>query len=258
MAARTDPEPLYDGEDPQAREIPRNAGFAYELDVYQKLRDNQFDVDRPAGADSAKADIEVRLPQNGGKVTKFELKEKISADFAQMNFDWDSTKGFYLDKTKKSAQKDAAKVMIGIAEDRNILDIANQHWNQPAVVPGKFITSNDRASKVRAWTLDKNRFPDKKFDNGTAARLVENYYNSKDTYYIQIKGKGLYHMGSDPENFGTPSFRQSVGTSYIRIRLKTNSSSKPAWSFLMALKIGSVTRSNINLDGDLNFLLQAV
>tara|TARA_B100001113_G_scaffold331215_1_gene307381 strand:- start:1077 stop:1853 length:777 start_codon:yes stop_codon:yes gene_type:complete len=258
MAARTDPEPLYDGEEPQLTEIPRNAGFAYELDVYRKLRDAQFNVDPPAGADSAKADIEVKLDNNYGKITKFELKEKLSADFAQMNFDWDSTKGFYIDKNKKSAKKDAAKVMIGIAEDRNILDVANTHWDQPAQVPGKFVTSNDRASKLRAWNLDKARFPDKKFDNGVAARLVEKYYNSKDTYYIQIKGNGLYHMGSDPENFGTPSFRTNVATSYIRIRLKTNSASKPAWSFLMALKIGSVTRSNIDLDGDLSFLRQAV
>ncbi len=255
MPKKIDPEPLYDGEDPMAVPIKMNAGFRYEWDTYTRLSGMGYDVDRPAGADSAKADLEIRLPQNNS-ATKFELKEKLSADFAQMNFDWDSSKGFYLDKTKKSAQKDAAKVMIGIAESRGVIDEANSHWDQPNVVPGKFICKSDKESKKRAWTLDKKRFPDKKFDQGVAAALVEKYYNTKNTYYIQIKGKGLYHMGSDPEGFGTPSFKASVGTSHIRIRLKTNSSSTPAWSFLMALKIGSVKNSNVDLDGDVNFLLR--
>ena len=76
------------------------------------------------------------------------------------------------------------------------------------------------------------------------------------TYYIQVKGYGLYYMGRDIENFGVPQFSKSVGVSNIRIRLKTNSSSQERWSFLMALKIGRLRKSSFDLDKDPSFMLK--
>ena len=76
--------------------------------LIKSLRNQGFTVSDPAGADSAKADLELT---SGFKTIKFELKEKLSADFSQMNFDFDTTrKQFYIDKTKPSAQKDAAQL----------------------------------------------------------------------------------------------------------------------------------------------------
>ena len=253
---KTDTEPLTDGEGISAAPIGTgNAGFIYERDVILALRNSGFTVSDPAGADSAKADLELT---SGFKTIKFELKEKLSADFAQMNFDFDTTsKQFFIDKTKTTAKKEAAQTMIGIAEEFDIIRQANEHWNPKKNMPAKFVVKSSApfADRDKARKLDIKRFPDKFLAKGVeAAQQVEKYYNSKDTYYIQIKGRGLYYMGKDPEGYGCPRFSNSVTDSSIRIRIKTNSASKARWSFLMALKINGLRASNRDLDLDSSFL----
>jgi len=57
---KTDTEPLTDGEGISAASIGTgNAGFIYERDVILALRNSGFSVSDPAGADSAKADLEL-------------------------------------------------------------------------------------------------------------------------------------------------------------------------------------------------------
>ena len=256
MPKKVDTEPLYDGEGVGAVPIGKsNKGFLYEVSLIKSLRDQGFTVSDPAGADSAKADLELT---KGAKTIKFELKEKLSADFSQMNFDFDTTRReFYIDKTKPSAQKDAAKVMIGIAEQYSIIPKANAHWKPKKNMPAKFTLKPNSTLKERmvGYNLDQKRFKDKYLGQGFGpAQEVEKYYNAKDTYYIQIKGKGLYYMGKDPEKYGCPRFSESCANSNIRIRVKTNEESKGTWSFLMALKIASLRPSPMDLDKDASFL----
>ena len=255
MARKKDNEPLLDGEGNAASPLLANAGFQYEFDVIRSLRDKGFDVSDPAGADNTKADLELK---KASSIVKFELKEKLSADFAQMNFDFDTTsKQFFIDKTKTTAKKEAAQTMIGIAEEFDIIRQANEHWNPKKNMPAKFVVKSSApfADRDKARKLDIKRFPDKFLAKGIeAAQQVEKYYNSKDTYYIQIKGRGLYYMGKDPEGYGCPRFSNSVTDSSIRIRIKTNSASKARWSFLMALKINGLRASNRDLDLDSSFL----
>ena len=256
MALKIDTEPLLDGEGAGAAELGKtNAGFLYEINLIKSLRNQGFDVSDPAGADSAKADLELT---SGFKTVKFELKEKLSADFAQMNFDFDTTtKEFFIDKTKTTAKKEAAQTMIGIAEEFDIIRQANDHWNPKKYMPAKFVVKSSApfVDRDKARKLDLKRFPDKFLAKGVeAAQQVEKYYNSKDTYYIQVKGRGLYYMGKDPEGYGCPRFANSVTDSSIRIRIKTNSASKARWSFLMALKINGLRASNRDLDLDSSFL----
>ena len=256
MPKKIDTEPLLDGEGVGAAELGKtNAGFLYEINLIKSLRNQGFDVSDPAGADSAKADLELK---KGTNTIKFELKEKLAADFSQMNFDFDTTrKEFYIDKTKASAKKEAARTMIGIAESFGIIREANAHWKPKKNMPAKFLLSDGAtfAERDKSRKLDLKRFPDKFLGQGYGpAREVEKYYNSKDTYYIQIKGKGLYYMGKDPEKYGCPRFSDSCADSSIRIRIKTNSASKGRWSFLMALKISRLRPSSMNMDGDTAFL----
>ena len=256
MPKKVDTEPLYDGEGIFAKPIGKsNKGFLYEVSLIKSLRNQGFTVSDPAGPDSNKADLELT---KGTNVIKFELKENLGADFSQMNFDFDTTRReFYIDKTKPSAQKDAAKVMIGIAEQYSIIPKANAHWKPKKNMPAKFTLKRNTPLKERkvAYNLDQKRFKDKYLGQGFGpAQEVEKYYNAKDTYYIQIKGKGLYYMGKDPEKYGCPRFSESCADSNIRIRIKTNSASKGAWSFLMALKISRLRPSPINLDKDASFL----
>ena len=259
MAKKIDKEPLTDGDGPSAPEIKKNAGFQYEEDLIRKLREQGFTCGDPAGPDNSKADLEL-TPTYKNQIIKFELKEKLSADFAQMNFDFDtSSMQFTIDKNKASAQKEAAMTMIGIAESFGIVREANAHWKPQKNIPAKFTLSSSAslAQRKAAYTLDQKRFPDKFLSSGTAAaQEVEKYYNSKKTYYIQVKGKGLFYMGRDVEGYGCPRFSSSVSESSIRIRLKPNSKSDARWSFLMALKIKGLGKSTHDLDKDTNFLLK--
>jgi hypothetical protein len=260
MAKVKDDQALLDGDAPVAKPIASNAGFLYEENLIKDLRSKGFTCGDPAGADNAKADLEITLPKNAPKVTKFELKEKLSADFAQLNMDYDTTsKKFYIDERKSSNQKEAAQTMIGIAKGFNIVDQANTWWKPEKNPPQRFVLGNDYSSLAKrkiARKLDLKNFPDKFLVEGKgAAEAVEKYYNSKNTYYIQVKGFGLYYMGRDIENFGVPRFSSMVGKSNIRIRIKTNSASQERWSFLMALKISGLRKSNYDLDKDPSFLL---
>ena len=265
MARKQDNEPLFDG-DPDVDDanhpiLKANAGFQYEIDLIRKLRGEGFKCGDPAGADNAKADLEITFPKDRD-ITKFELKEKLSADFAQLNFDYDtSANKFYIDETKSSNQKEAAQTMIGIAKSFGILREANSHWGPSATnVPAKFTLGSGATvdNKKLAYALDIKRFPDKFLASvgSAAAEQVEKYYNSKNTYYIQIKGKGLYYMGKDIRNLGVPRFSTSCKNSSIRIRIKANSKSKGQYSFLMALKIAGLQASKFDLDKNTSFLIR--
>jgi len=261
MAKVKDDQPLLDGEAVGAKQISNNAGFQYEEDLIAKLRKKGFTCGDPAGADNAKADLEITLPKNAPKVTKFELKEKLSADFAQLNMDFDTTLNkFYIDETKSSNQKEAALTMIGIAKSFNIIQEANNHWKPEKNPPQRFVLGNNYTNLAKrkiGRKLDLKNFSDKFLLEGRSAAIaVETYYNSKNTYYIQVKGFGLYYMGRDVENFGVPRFSNMVGKSNVRIRIKTNSASQERWSFLMALKISGLRKSTHDLDVDPSFLLK--
>jgi len=65
------------------------------------------------------------------------------------------------------------------------------------------------------WEKEAASFRDIYID--AAATTVADFYKQKGTHYIQIEGRGLYHTGSDPCNFGVPLFSC---TTRLRIRCK--------------------------------------
>ena len=84
MTNKIDTEPLYDGEGVNAVPIGKsNKGFEYEVSLIKSLRNQGFTVSDPAGADSAKADLELT---KGAKTIKFELKEKLSENSLTESF----------------------------------------------------------------------------------------------------------------------------------------------------------------------------
>ena len=259
MARIIDDEPLTDGPEqepgdwdsfPTQNVIKPNAGFVYEQEMDARIKKTGRTTKGPAGPDSRRADCEVLIPSADDYI-RIELKEKISADFAQLNLDYDtSQKKFYIDKNKSTSQRDAARVMIGVAERANVINNCNMKWKE---VPAKFSMNNeakrDITARKIAYATDLKAFPNFFLMEGKlAAKEVENYYNSKDTYYIQIKKKGLYFMGTDKYNIGCPSFEGSCNSSNLRVRLKANSKSEGRYSFLIALKISRLTKSTMDLD----------
>lgn len=72
------------------------------------------------------------------------------------------------------------------------------------------------------------------------ANAVANFYKEKGTHYIQIEGKGLYHTGEDPCNFGVPLFSCITR---LRIRCKRHHGSVPG-TVMAALNYNKNTLPN--------------
>lgn len=261
-------------------EKKENAGMAYERDLIAKMKKRNFfsqaggnsggaapgtknTVGAPAGADARAADMRIWFPKNKGIVTNFELKEKFDADFGQLNLQWQENGGnnrFILPpKTEKT--RPSAEIMYKAAKEFNAMLNVNRRWETKTYTPARFTSryANGNVSRRQmCYRADLNDF-----EGGTGFRLgsgsrvaevVEDYYVSKSTYYIQIKGKGLYLMGgADKFNLADPGkpipgFADSCGNSNLRVRIKPNSTSKGIYSFLIALKIGNLARSSYDLD----------
>ena len=76
---------------------------------------------------------------------------------------------------------------------------------------------------------------------------IWDYYNSKNTFYIQVGGFGLYHMGNNPANLPIPPLNVNAK---LRIRTKTGKSF-PFYSyrFTTALLVqGKPMKSTMDLD----------
>ncbi len=80
--------------------------------------------------------------------------------------------------------------------------------------------------------------------------FIHEYYARKRCYYIQIEGKGFYHLLSDPAGLGVPQFQPEVK---VRLRAKTHSS-KPIsnYSFRAVLvgTMSSIYPSDYNIEGN--------
>ena len=248
--------------DPDPTEIQtetQNLGIKYENDVFQQFRDLGYKVDPPAGPDSTKADLQIYLPKSNPSTepVKIELKEKLSADFGQLNLDFDfDVDGFYIDENKKSNQAESAQVLIALNKSFNAIDKINRFWNPmgPGKTPNRFhpdYKTWNLQTRVSKYILDTQKFPSPPSDFISGPQVVdgvEKYYNSKGVYYLQIKNKGLYYMGSNPRNWNCSSLSDKIGGGHIRIRVKPNSKNKDKWSFLMALKLEALGTSDTSLD----------
>jgi hypothetical protein len=90
-----------------------------------------------------------------------------------------------------------------------------------------------------------DHFPDIKKD--IEVEYVEKFYNLKEppVYYIQIEGKGFFFMGKDILGLGVPRLN---GKPYLRARVKTRSSSKNKWGFLVAIKMPYIKNSKYDIE----------
>lgn len=98
-----------------------------------------------------------------------------------------------------------------------------------ALLPGKFVLwegkipsfmKGDRTQET--WNKEAASFRDV-YVTASPTTIAE-FYKKKGTHYIQIEGKGLYHTGTDPCNFGVPLFSCA---SRLRIRCKRHHGSVP-------------------------------
>jgi hypothetical protein len=127
--------------------------------------------------------------------------------------------------------------------------LVNKKWGAKGA-PRKFTVPTPQFKK-KDVDYDYQNFKD--FFVDIPKDSVAKYYNSKKTYYIQIGGYGLYHMGSDPANLGTQEFDLQLK---LRVRLKRGGSLPiNNYRFTTAIQAvkGSLSKTTDDLD-DMNYL----
>lgn len=215
-----------------------NAGFLYEEKVNRNLKrcgiqDKSF---ISAASDSNAPDGIIRYQ---GKDYKLEIKLDLKVDFGQGSLDYDiNTKKWKLG----GAQTPSAQAMRNFLLEIKVPDIVNRVWG-PKGAPRKFSIPLNKFTQQDV-EADYKRFTDTKIPVSKTA--ISKYYASKNTYYIQIGGHGLFYMTKDPAEFKCSKFEPET---ILRIRLKRGGS-YPIYNyrFTTALIVPRLQKSNIDLD----------
>lgn len=211
-----------------------NKGIKYETYINQILKHKKLQerIMKSAGATDKPDGYFVF----NGEYYPLEIKKDLSADFAQVELDWNARNGFSYSTRSKNEK------YILFLEKEDFLSEINKKWNH---TPKKF-TEGQGNGFNRNWDLD--HFPDIRKDIGAKAiRLVEKFYALKPTpiRYMQIGGRGLFYMDSNP--LGLSASRLN-GEGVLRARVKTRSLSRNAWGFLVAIKVRGVIPSVCDIE----------
>jgi len=208
-----------------------NIGIRYEKYINQilKYRSLQSKAFVSAGA----SDYPDGFFWYNGQKYPYEIKKDLSADFAQIELDWNEKEGFFYSKRSKNYE------FISVLENEKFLDEINSKWtNIPRKFTRKNITKDDRH-----WDLD--HFPDIKRNIDTC--LIEQFYNNKKPpiNYIQIGTRGFYYLNNDVAGLGVPRLK---GIGILRARVKTRDSRKNKYGFLVAIKLKKVEPSTHDIE----------
>jgi hypothetical protein len=222
-----------------------NKGFLYEGTINKNLKKYKLQKSTfvPAGADANAPDAMLTYNNKDNKV---EVKLDLKVDFGQGSLDYNVEKEEWLLGGAKTA---SAQQMREFLTAIGVVDIVNKEWG-PKGPPRKFTVPTNQYKKEDV-DHDYKNFKDVFVNIPRTA--VANYYNSKKTYYIQIGGFGLYHMGKDIAKLGTDEFKLQLK---LRIRIKRGGSI-PIYNYRFTTAIqavnGSLKKTILDLD-DISFL----
>ena len=221
------------------------AGFLYETKIHKALKAQNLVPPgfTPAGSDANAPDA---MFMYGGKDNKLEIKLDLKADYGQGTLSYDpKTKKWGLGGAKTAAAQEMRELLNAVG----ILRFVNSKWGSKGApnkgtIPSKSFTEDMVKS-------DYARFKDAFLPIDSSA--LWNYYATKQTYYIQVGGYGLYYMKSNPANLPIPQFNPKLR---IRIRVKRGGS-RPIdnYRFTTALQVTTKPpKSPYDLDRDVLFL----
>lgn len=217
-----------------------NKGILYEntLNASLKKAGVQSKTFVGAGSDSNAPDAQITYK---GKDYKVEVKLDMNVDFGQGSLDYDLENEKWIIGGGKT---ESGKQMKQFLEKIGVDKLVNKKWG-PKGAPRRYSVPLSQYKKDDVdydYKTFKNEFVDIPGD------AVANYYNSKQTYYIQIGGKGLYYMGKDIAKLGVPEFDLKLK---LRIRLKRGGS-VPIYNYRFATAIQAVKGTLSNSDADLD------
>lgn len=161
-----------------------------------------------------------------------EVKNKTAPDFGQKGLVWSQTNKWHW------REDDSISKMFD--------DIGITKHIDPKFVPklysvGKhLLTPMDRSADQRAF--EKSNIPLK------GASYLHDFYARKNCFYIQIEGKGFYHLQKDVARLGVPQFDPDLT---LRLRAKTHASIPVHhYSFFAVIQVNrrSIRKTDFDLE----------
>lgn len=181
----------------------------------------------------AGCELKITAASAGSLVLKYDSKDK--------NNPW---------KFGDVSEDDAEKYFIkNLAEEVGLFDTIKKEWKE---IPFKrekddlWKSTAGKLSKKQQYERDRDTFQDIRGE--IPATKIEQYYNKKDTYYVNVGTHGFYLMGKkNPLKLkDVPTFGSSAKATY-RARVQYKGSDNYQFTFEMQFSIPSSKKSPFNI-----------
>jgi hypothetical protein len=181
----------------------------------------------------AGCELKITAASAGSLVLKYDIKDKRNP--------W---------KFGDISEDDAEKYFIkNLADEIDLFSIIKKEWND---IPFKrekddlWKATAGKLSKKEQYERDRDTFPDIRGE--IPAVRIEQYYNKKDTYYVNVGTHGFYLMGKkNPLKLkDVPTFASAAKATY-RARVQYKGSDNYQFTFEMQFSIPSSKRSPYNI-----------
>ena len=206
--------------DEVAKRVNTNRGIAYERVIYSNAAGVKNPLFKIIGKQTEKggaADIQFEI---AGK--RFDVEAKLE------NPQYSSINGQYNFNNKVFTNSKNTKISEGLQITLdNILEKAKpalDKYKQRAAELGVNLETSGSKMPINIF----NQLKEEGLQNNITTRevvsqsVIEELYNKKNQYYIQIKGKGLYYIGKNPLNLPVPKLEGDVTVTFRIARSKTD------------------------------------
>ena len=224
-------------------------GFQYEVNAANVLKGMGI-VPKdfiPAGASHNQPDL---MLEYKGQQSGCELKI-TAASAGSLVLKYDSSDKRNPWKFGNIDLKDTEKQFIkDLADEIDLFSLIKQKWKE---IPFKSEPKDDfwkatagKLTKKQQYERDRDAFPDIRGE--IPATKIEQYYNRKNTYYVNVGTHGFYLMGSkNPLKLkNVPTFGKSAKATY-RARVQYKGSDNYQFTFEMQFSIPSSNKSKFNI-----------
>ena len=223
-------------------------GFQYEINAANILKPMGLvpKTFRPAGAGSDQPDLmlehkkikagcelKITAASAGSLVLKYDIKDKRSP--------W---------KFGDISEDDTEKIFIkNLADEIDLFSIIQKEWKEIPFKRDKddlWKATAGKLSKKEQYERDRDTFQDIRGE--IPAARIEQYYNKKDTYYVNVGTHGFYLMGKkNPLKLkDVPTFASAAKATY-RARVQYKGSDNYQFTFEMQFSIPSSKKSPYNI-----------
>ena len=202
----------------------KNQGFVYEARIKSILTTKKLFT--PALAAECKHTENDAGFIHKGKTYFLELKNATAPDYGAKKIVYSPI----ANRWKWNETDDMSKLF----DKLGILSKAKAFIPRKYTKPDKSLTKKDKEFDRKSFALKLAEKDLEITDLGlSGASILHQYYAKKNCFYIQIEGKGFYHLLEDPAKLGVPQFVPAV---VFRLRAKTHSSANVAnYSFRVVL-----------------------